>query len=337
MNSKYSRSTGKEAFLGKSAKGHLQQGNKLQVQSKRELKEYKLESGVYKAQRHVLSHDEIETKTRSHFLNPRNQDALNYDAASAIIESIREKGIDTDCLGIWSSDNTTILVIEGSLRRYCAIETKQSYPIWVLPSDSASNNDIRALIRDAHSLKPHSLRERGKAMMDEAGEHGIEPSTLTVNELAALLNVGRETVRKSIQALKIDEELLQIFPDYEGIPNSFYAKLARVEKTLKKFGTSIQSFKDAILMDKDISSSSQLDKAERQDIVLSVIERQELALKGSGSAKSETLVDLVKFASKDKHARKRVSANGKTVKFELSRMDKALVEEVEALIKSYCS
>ncbi|MCL9783341.1 hypothetical protein M9194_18070 [Vibrio sp. S4M6] len=337
MNSKYSRATGKEAFLGKASKGHLQQGNNLQVSTKREVKEYKLESGIYKAVRHVIAPDDIETKTRSHTLNPRNQEALNYDAASSIIESIREKGIDTDCLGIWSSDNQTILVIEGSLRRYCAIETKQPYPIWVLPSDSASSSDIRSLIRDAHSLKPHSLRERGQSMMVEASEHGVEPTTLTINELASLLSIGRETVRKAIQALKVDEELLHIFPDYEGIPNSFYAKLAKVEKALKKFGSNIQSFKDSILTDKEIKSCSQLDKSERQELVMTVMERQVLALKGAGSAKSETVEDIVHFSSKDKHIRKRVSASGKNIKFEFSRMDKALIDKVESLIRDYCS
>ncbi len=54
----------------------------------------------------------------------------------------------------------------------------------------------------------------------------------TNEELASYLNIGIESIRKRIQAAKISKELIRIFPDSEGIPNTYYSKLARIEKPL---------------------------------------------------------------------------------------------------------
>ncbi|QFT40023.1 MULTISPECIES: ParB family protein [unclassified Vibrio] len=331
MGSGFGSVVSKHDLLGKQNKGQQTQGNGLSLGVKRESKEFKLESGVVNAIRMVISADEVDTKTKSHPLNPRNQEALNAVSVGSTLNSVRENGIDTDCLGIWSDDKKTILVIEGSVRRFCAITASKDYPIWVLPANSASNKDIRRLVADAGDKKPHSWRERGKAYWSEAEELGKDPSTLKVDELAALLGVGRETMRKCIQAFKIDIRLLSLIPDYEGVPTSFYGKLAKVEKELARNFMNLGEFCKKI--SKQLDSASSMDVVAAQEYVMEkILAELTKEIGGSNGAGWET-IDVVKFDSKDKHVRKSVSPNGRTVKFELSRIDTSIIDDIEQLLK----
>lgn len=337
--SKFGRQTSKEQLLHGGKKAGFSQvkqsnnlGSSAQFTNTSKTKLFTLESGKVSATHHIISTVDIETKTRAHKLNPRNQKALCLDAVRKIIEDIRENGIDTDCVGIWSDDNTTIEVIEGSVRRWCAIETDQVYPIWVLPAGCATNRDIRRLISSAVMQKAHSFRERGRAMMQEAIELDSNAINMKVNDLSALLDIGRETVRKLLQAYKVSEVLIEAFPDCEGIPNSFYASLSRIEKILIKHSRKPAEFvKDA---QKNVIMESFATVDDRQVHLLKSMEQLEAKIKG-GSGKSEwDAVEVVTFDSKDKRVRKLTNNDGRLVKFEFSRIEKELIDEIEILIKN---
>ncbi|MFC1502798.1 ParB family protein [Pseudomonadota bacterium] len=336
--SKFGRQTTKADFLGgnKASFGQVTQSNKLgssaQLTGAPKTKLFTLESGKVAATHHVIPAADIETKTRAHKLNPRNQKALCLDAVRKVIDDIRVNGIDTDCVGIWSDDNTTIEIIEGSVRRWCSIETEQSYPVWVLPAGSATKKDIRRLISSAVMQKAHSYRERGRAMMLEATELEDNAKEMKVNELAELLDMGRETVRKLLQAYKVSEVLIDAFPDCEGIPNSFYATLSRIEKILAKHFRKPSVFVDEAIKVANLESDSSVE--ERQVQLLKTMELLEAKIKGSSGKSQWDTVDIVIFDSKDKKVRKSTNTDGRMVKFEFSRIEKDLIDEIETLIKS---
>ncbi len=50
----------------------------------------------------------------------------------------------------------------------------------------------------------------------------------TNEELASYLNIGIESIRREFRLQKSVKNLLR-FPDSEGIPNTHYSKLARIE------------------------------------------------------------------------------------------------------------
>ncbi|MFO6005254.1 hypothetical protein, partial [Pseudomonas aeruginosa] len=75
--------------------------------------------------------------------------------------------------------------------------------------------------------KRFSYREVGIKYLEIMKNKGFK----TNEELASYLKIGIESIRKRIQAEKISKELIRIFPDSEGIPNTYYSKLARIEKT----------------------------------------------------------------------------------------------------------
>ncbi|WP_104037624.1 ParB family protein [Vibrio jasicida] len=332
-NSSWGRQVDKNTLLGKKELGKVNQTNNLGDKSTSKLKAFRLEGGVVSATLRTIDPKLLAKQTEIHPLNPRNQDALNDVSVKSTLESIRRNGIDTDCLGIWSDDESKILVIEGSVRRYCAIQTAQAYPIWVLPANSATNKDIRRLIADASDKKPHSLRERGEAYWKEAQELSDNLNTMTNEKLSDLLGVGRETLRKALQAFKIDIRLLKVMPDYEGVPNGIYPKLAKIEKHLAKNDVNIDSF----IQEVDLSHEVKVAKSENsisdiQQCILSVMEH--LAFKAKPKKKMDWQTnDLVKFDQKNKFARKSISASGENIRFEFGRINSELIDDIEELIK----
>ncbi|MFA0183193.1 ParB family protein (plasmid) [Vibrio cyclitrophicus] len=333
MTGKYGSTMSKDDILGsniKSQKSSLKQDNGLK--RGRDVYEYQFDKGIVKAVRRVISANDVEVRTKPHPLNPRTQNALNARSIGNTFNSINEKGILEDCLGIWSEDQKTILVLEGSVRRYCAIECEKSYPIKVLPYDCASNKELRELIEDISNKKRHSLRERGLAYKKALIEQGFNPDEMKINEVVDALYVGRETIRKCLQASDINAELIEIFPDYEGIPSSFYARIAKVEKELIKYSGDVSEFCNELT-----TKLPCLESLEIKESQMKVLNQMEMMLNDvlgrNKQSKQWQTTQIISFDAKDKHARMSISSNGRNVKFELGRQSQELIDKIERLIK----
>ncbi|RIW17865.1 ParB/RepB/Spo0J family partition protein [Vibrio harveyi] len=332
--SKYSPKTSSRDAGSKAGKGSLDQSNGLPMGGGSAGKLFKLSGGEFKAQRIVIAPNQIETKTKKHPVNPRNDKAFNERSLAKTLSSIREKGIEDDCLGIWADkDRKTILIIKGSSRRWCAIKTGVEYPVWVLPAGSATNDDIRQLIANDELQRPHSFRERGEAYIEQLKERGLDPESMKNDEIAAELGVGRETMRKCIQAYKVNNRLLELIPDYEAVKQGVYSKLAKAEKAIDKDSSkSITSIVNAVTL--ALVGIEKLDTEEAQEKALTEIEK---AVYGNDvdSESGWSVTELATFDSKLKKARKLVSSDGRNIKFELNRQDPELIAAVEKLIKEH--
>lgn len=318
-------------YTAKKVKFNQGQGNGLDVS--KASKTYNLTNGEKTATRIVLSAGEIETKTEKHPLNPRNQRALNERSLAKTLASVREYGITEDCLGIWKDkDRNIIQIIKGSSRRWCAIKAGVDYPVWVLPADCATNDDIRKLIANDELQRPHSYRERGEAIVEQLKERGLDFESMKNEEIAAELGIGRETVRKCMQAYRVNNRLLELIPDYESVKQPVYGKLAKLERALDKDPSkSINHVANAVKM--ATIGIEKLDTAEAQEKVIGEIEK---AILGKGGADAGwTVTELATFDSSRKKARKHVSPDGRNVKFELNRQDPELIEAVENLIREH--
>lgn len=334
MTNNWDRKVSKKQLLGKSSLGHVSQGNKLSTQNVNKTKNYNFEGGVVSASHRIIDATDVQFKTDIHPLNPRNQRALNVTSVAETLASIKANGIDTDCIGIWSDDNKEILVIEGSVRRFCAIETNNDYPIWVLPAGSASNNDIRRLISDADSKKPHSLREKGASYIKEALELDNEAESLTIDELAKLIGIGRETVRKAMQAYKLNSLLLEAIPDYEGVSNSIYPELAKVEKAINKTQLDMNVFVKQVKDNAGYQQALEIESiGEAQKRVLDVIQTLSKKTSNKTPVKKAETIELASYSDRFKSAILKVSPNGRKHTFEFSRIEKSVVDEIENFIR----
>ncbi|MDC9615997.1 ParB family protein [Xenorhabdus khoisanae] len=271
----------------------------------------------------VISAEQIENLTIVHEMNPRNQKAIDDYAVRDILEQIRTRGVDTEGIAI-KRDNKFAL-IEGSRRRYCCLKTKSDLPLWVLPDDLTAE-DINALINASQSSKKFSYREVGKQYQEKMIMLGFS----TNDELGKYLGVSAESVRKRIQAALIDEKLISIFPDSEGIPNSFYSRLAKIQKLAEKAQIDFDKLCSEVAVETEDVDAGEIEKKQR-----SIMDDLSVALElmtSDAPIKGWETTELISFDSKDKYARVSRSANGRKVKFEFNRVNASLLDEIQQLI-----
>jgi ParB family chromosome partitioning protein len=280
------------------------------------------------AVRVVVPAGEVESKTEKHPLNPRIKEALTLDSVQELYAEILENGVTTEGVAVKDKETGNYLLLDSSRRRFCAIKADKDLPLWVL--ESVTTAQALFLINSSQSFKKWSWREVGLNYLRAAEVERI--SKEDTEAIAKLIGVSKETVRKKVQAALVHQELINAFPDSEGIPSTFYAKLSKIEKELSKRSVSVSDFiKNAM---KGIKFKPDSDMNFKQVAILTLFET--CIAKAPKKKNSPTTDDLAKFTDKNKYARKKVSANG-DVSFELRRMTGSVVADIEKYIKSRLS
>ena len=251
----------------------------------------------------TVAAENVATETAVHPMNPRNQEALTTNAVRDIL----------------------YLLIEGSRRRFCCIAAQKDLPLWVLPDD-LSAEDIKAIITAAQTSRRFSYREVGLQYLELMQEKGFTKN----EELALFLGISHVSVFKRIQAARIDGSLIALFPDYEGIPNSFYSRLSKLQKYVESNLFILADVVDRVK--EEIANLDISDIPEAQKIVMAQITKAVELLDQKPPAKSWETRDLANFANKDKYARISKNASGRKVRFEFNRMSTELMAEIEAFI-----
>ncbi|MBD2812629.1 peptide transporter [Xenorhabdus sp. Vera] len=322
------RGSNKDIYLGGLKRTSFEQKSGLSsLKPTQKLKRLFTLSGGRKveAEHVVINADQIASQTVIHEMNPRNQKALDDHAVRDILEQIRLRGVDTE--GVAIKHDNKFFLIEGSRRRYCCLKTKADMPLWVLPDD-LTVEDINELINASQSSKKFSFREVGKQYQEKMKSLGFN----TNEELGRYLGLSVESIRKRIQAALVDERLISIFPDSEGIPNSFYSRLAKIQKLAEKSKLNLDDLCAEIAIETEVTDvrDSEIEGKQR-----SIMDNLTVALElmtSNTQAKGWETTDLISFDNKDKYARISRSANGRKVKFEFNRLNSNLLKEIEQLI-----
>lgn len=285
---------------------------------------FTLHNGIKLEAEHVIVPAErVEQETAVHPLNPRNQEALSLNAVRDILEQIKARGVDIE--GVAVKRNGIYLLIEGSRRRFCCIQAAKELPLWVLP-DELSAEDIKSIITAAQTSRRFSYREVGFQYIQLMQENGFTKN----DELAIFLGISHVSVFKRVQAARIDSSLIALFPDYEGIPNSFYSRLFRLQKFVENNNFSLADVVGQVR--KGIDSEDIDDVAEAQKRVMEKITVAVEQLDDKPSSKGWDTHDLASFDNKDKYARISKNASGRKTRFEFNRISNELLAEFEAFI-----
>lgn len=189
--------------------------------------------GKIKAKHEVVPGKDVKTKTDIHPLNPRNQEALTLDAVRDILPLIKERGVTHEGVAVRCPTTNKLLLLDASRRRFCCIELEENLPLWVLDGD-VSDDDCLAIINDSQEVKRWSYPEHAEYLIKIAHRKGIDINAAKIEDLSAALSMGRESLRKRLEAYDVSIDIRQVFTDFEGIPNTFYSPLARVQRKLKK-------------------------------------------------------------------------------------------------------
>lgn len=268
------------------------------------------------ATRVVVKADELETKTAIHPLNPRRQASLSVEAVRDILPTIEAEGVHTEGVAI-KDEQGIYQLLDSSRRRFSCIQAQKALPLWVLDGQ-VEQDDLVAFIQTTQAVKRLSYRELGadySALMQENGFTKLD-------ELAEFLAIGRETCRKRYAAAKVDQKLIDAFPDCEGIPNGFYAKLAKIEKQLEKEGSTVKRFVSG-LPTAQLAQAVSVEEQQKQ-----LLAWMESMLQGTSNKPTWTTQALAEFSDKNTYAKVSRSSDKRGLKIELSRLSRELYEDI---------
>jgi ParB family chromosome partitioning protein len=288
-------------------------------------------NGELKAKRVVVKAPEVETKTGVHPLNPRNQEALTLEAVADIYDSIVDDGVDTE--GVAVEQNGQFLVLDASRRRFCCIKGEKDFPLWVIDGEPTITQLLK-LINNSQDVKKWSYYEHGNYLMTVAENAEIDVKSLKNEELAEKLGIGRETLRKRLEAIGIDDELRTLFVDYEGIPNAFYGVLAKLQKKLTKAKLNI-SDQVGVFRTKLESKALNGTVLERQKATLEALKEFVDEAIGGGSSDSKWKeTPLGEFDVKGVSAKRKTSSDGRKTVYEFNRLPADVQQKINAYIDS---
>jgi len=289
-------------------------------------------SGSLHAKRIVVPATEVESKTAIHALNPRNQEALSLEAVRDILTSISEEGVNVEGTAIACPETGRYLLLDASRRRFCCIEGKADLPLWVLQGD-VSDTQILSLINASQEVKRWSYPEHAAYLLKIAENKQLDVDNMKIEELADELAMGRESLRKRLEALGVAKSIRTVFVDFEGIPNSYYGKLAKLERQLRKGGKDVEAEIDRFsltLKDRDLGCDvADIQKATLDELSLYV----KRSMNGRSVKPEWHKENLAEFTDKKAYARSSKSPDGKTMKYDLSRVGADKIKKIDAFIR----
>ncbi|MGL6316638.1 ParB family protein [Vibrio sp. WXL103] len=282
----------------------------------------------YTARHVIVAAQDVEKKTVAHHLNTRHQESLSMDAVRDIYPQVLAEGIKQEGVAYYNEALDRYELFDASRRRFCAIEAKVDLPLWVL-SELPEGKDIIAYVDLTQTVKLLSWREVGTRYLNYANENDIEINDY--DRLGKEFSVSGETIRKKVNAATLSKVLVESFPDCQGIPTSFYSKLGKIERAIKKLGT--------VAIDKFVQNATDTFQSDAKDVgevQQSLLSHYEVMLEDFMSNKPKAVSsseDLATFDDRNKFARKKVSANGRKITLEFSRLPKEVMVDIEAYIR----
>lgn len=282
---------------------------------------------LYKVRHVIIKAEDVESKTIAHSLNTRTQSSLTMEAVRDIYDEVVREGVKQEGVAYLNPETKLYELFDSSRRRFCAIKAGKDLPLWVL-DESPKPNEIKAYVDLTQKVKPFSWREQGKSYVAFAIQNDIDPNDYEL--LGKELGIGRETMRKKLQAASINERLISTFPDCEGVPTRFYSALAKIERLLKKHEFDVDQFVDEVEVFNVISS---------QDVELAQVQLLEhyqhtLDKMLAKPKKAEPRVEnLVLFENRNKYARINVSSDGRKAKFEFGYLTKEELGDIETFVR----
>ena len=287
-------------------------------------------NGELRAKRIIIKTKDIELKTEIHYLNPRNQDALTLDAVSDILPSIRENGVTTE--GVATEKDGKYYVLDASRRRFACIVSQQDLPLWLIEGEP-TDTQLLKIINDSQEEK-WSYPEHGQYLLKIAKKQNINIESMKIDELAKILGIGRESLRKRLEALDVNTELRTVFVDYEGIPNVYYADLAKLQRQLNKMKLNIPE-QIGIFKLKLESLSLTGTVSERQKKTLEALKQFIGDITKTPNADPKWIEkELGSFDNKRTNVKRKVNESTRKIVYEFTRLPKDLQAKIDSLIEA---
>ncbi|OEF75567.1 hypothetical protein OA5_05370 [Vibrio cyclitrophicus 1F111] len=314
-------------------KGNLSIGSGLSLSNQNApmIKTIKFGQTDYKARHVIIPAAELESKTIAHPLNTRHQESLTLEAVRDIYPEVLAEGIKQEGVAYFNKELERYELFDATRRRFCGIKAGRDLPLWVL-DELPSAKDIAAYVELTQKVRFFSWREVGMKYLNYAEEQGISSDDLV--QIGKEFGVSIVTIRKKLNAAKLNKALIESFPDCEGIPTTFYTRLGKIERTLAKTKLSVETFVENELASFNTKAT---DVSDIQAKLLEYYETKLELLVDDESKPQQKVEELAIYGNKNTYARLKTSADGRKKSFEFSRLPKELTEDIESYIRQKLS
>lgn len=252
--------------------------------------------------------------------NGRDQQALTRESVADIARTI---ALQQFMPVIGRHVDGKIEILDGSRRRAAAMY--ENVGLFVLATDEKlSSADARQLAKDIQTAKEHNLREIGQQLAV------FESQGLKQKEIAKINGLSEAKVSRALQAARVPEALLTLFPDQAELSFADYKFLLSAETKLKQKRLNVDELVTEV--SKQLNSTPLPQHADDAKAALIGAYKQHTDKLLAKPQKNKAVVTaLHQFDNKNQFARKRV--DGRKVNFEFQQIPEALQIELEQLIK----
>lgn len=251
--------------------------------------------------------------------NGRDQSALTPEAVADISRTIT---LQQFLPAIGRDVEGKIEILDGSRRRAAAIY--QHVGLFILvTSDDISTDDARQLAKDIQTAREHNLREVGLQLL------AFESQGFKQKDIAKMNGLSEAKVTRALQAAKVPEEMLGLFPDQAVLNYPDYKFLldacARLQLKNLTVDDLVQRVKS--LVDTQAQQSTTEDA---KTAIMTAYKQQTGKLLANVKKPKATVSALYDFGHKNQYARKKV--DGRKVSYEFLQIPEELQNELEQLI-----
>lgn len=280
----------------------------------------------------IVGKENILSRTSVPKINGRLQDELSIESMSDIYPLIKENGQTFPAIG-WVPDRETgiIDVLDGSRRRMCCYLSDQPYTIYVAkgPLTYSQAQYISMVSRLTKSLSYH---EEGVALIDLMERESIED----VKSLAEKLGEPVTTLQHKVNAGRLPDELLSVFPNFNSMSGESFKLLhsfsIKVDKANLEY---CQIIERAMSRLDEIQSDDGLSFADRNRKILKALSDSLGELTKGGRASAPKPVPLSQF--KDKNKKATILSTKNKTDIVLKRIPKEKIQLIEEFLKDVLS
>lgn len=273
--------------------------------------------------RQLIPHDDIAARTYVDAqINGRDQTTLTEESVRDITRTI---GLQQFFPAIGRQKDGHIEVMDGSRRRAACLFAGASLEVLVT-SDELDISDARQLAADIQTAKEHNLRELGLrfALMNENG--------MSKSDIAKAEGISNAKVTRAFQAASVPAELIALFPVVSELTLPDYHLLLDVTDNARAESVEISDVAEQVLrlINENPQQVSNADEQKNQ-----ILGHFRSARRNLVPPKPKTLVTekLADFDDRNMQARRKVSVEKRSVSYELVRLPKDTIDQIEGAIR----
>lgn len=273
--------------------------------------------------RQLIPHDNIATRTYVDAqINGRDQTTLTEESVRDITRTI---GLQQFFPAIGRQKDGRIEIMDGSRRRAACLFAGASLEVLVT-SDELDIGDARQLAADIQTAKEHNLRELGLrfVLMNQNG--------MSKSDIAKTEGISNAKVTRAFQAASVPAELIALFPVVSELTLPDYQLLLDVTDNARAESVEISDVAEQVLrlIDENSQQVSTADEQKNQILGHFRVARRNLVPPKPKTLVTEKLAD---FEDRNIQARRKVSAEKRSVSYEFVRLPKDTVDQIEGAIR----